>query len=925
MAKYRVTDSKGKSFVITGGDTPPTQELIQELMNGINGYKEPETKAPVLTPLSEDMKAKPRDTDYAGIIGQGALGFGQGVLSGLGRVASGASLGATDWLDRKLGGNLKRLDENLQRSAEQSGLGGLNKVAKFTTELGGNVLGLGGKIVGGLAKGSSALAKSNLGKKIGAKALTGLPLVATASGIEGGIQGATASDKLSDLPVNIASGSLSGAVMPVAFKGLGYGIKSIAKPFTPSLMTEGMQGGLSNVVNNPDAVKLLNRGIRQSDDIANDFLLQSRPTARGINKETANMIDDALTSRINVPEAIKNANARYGQYMDVHGRDQIFNPKSAKEQAQANFDRFFEGSKVVDESGKPLTYYHGSLRKFDKFKQHNGDYNFSPDKNFAYDYAENKGFEQGIDDEPQLYSVFLNSKRPFDINNVDDLNNLSNYIKGKKIRVYGNEKSFDDFIEQAQGKYYDTPLMKGEFEKLDDPFFNKWYSHLNEKLDYEPSSVTEHKILEINKPEEYFIAGQPQWGLSINDVEEQVKNQLKDIKWLNNKARVNVDVDTPYGKRVNYVDLIKVHKPSPKNLKEGADNWITLESADFDGEDFQDVIKKMGYDGYYKTEKGVKNLSVFNPNQIKSINNSGGWSDSTSLTDPGWKPESSIADLQEGLNSFQSKSLKQAIARGGDRLEKGSTPGSVDHFNKIKQDINAQIGDLANKPKREGDVRLLEILKQKVDSFAPEGLKRVDKGYEKAKRLEDAFERGKHYNPNNVDGSDYIDDLSQFEKNAFTQGLFKRINNNSLSNKNLANTALGYENTLASVLRGDKYNDLIKGLNNQSTRFERLAGLGRKAESKLNTPEAQRFFGREQLESKGSLLGSALDWANSVARGKILTKASKNLLNPYYNGELGAIAKGISSGNTLADYLIRNNPVLGSGLSAMAVNNMLNQ
>lgn len=606
MAKYRITAPDGRKFVITGGDTPPTQEQIQSL---IAGYKEP-AKAPVLTPLSDDMKAKPRDDYYHDFGKNFAIGLGQGAVSTLGRIANGMTLGGTDWLDRKLGGNLKRLDEDLQRSAEREGLGGLNKVAKFTTELGGNALGLGGKLVGGLAKGSSALAKSNLGKKIGAKALTDLPLVATASGLEGAIQGATASDKLRDLPQNVLTGGISGAVMPVAFKGLGYGIKNIAKPFTPSLMTEGMQGGLSNVVNNPDAVKLLNRGIKQSDDIANDFLLQSRPTARGINKETANMIDDALTSRINVPEAIKNANARYGQYMDVHGRDRVFIPKNA---------------------------------------------------------------------------------------------------------------------------------------------------------------------------------------------------------------------------------------------------------------------------------------------------------------------------LQEGLNPFQSKSLKQAIARGKDRLEKGSTPGSVDHFNKIKQDINAQIGDLANKPKREGDVRLLEILKHKVDDFAPEGLKRVDKGYEKAKRLEDAFERGKHYNPNNVDGSDYIGELPPFEQNAFAQGLFKRINNNSLSNKNLANTALGYENTLASVLRGDRYDDLIKGLNKQSTRFERLTGLGRKAESKLNTPEAQRFFGREQLESKGSMIGSALDWANSVARGKILTKASKNLLNPYYTGELGTIAKGISSANTLADYLIKNNPILGAGLSATAVNNMLNQ
>lgn len=238
MAKYRVTNSKGESFVITGGDTPPTQELIQELMNGINGYKEP-AKAPVLTPLSDDMKAKPRDTDYAGIIGQGALGFGQGVLSGLGRVASGASLGATDWLDRKLGGNLKRLDENLQRSAEQSGLGGLNKVAKFTAELGGNIKGGGG-----------ILAKKLLGTN-----LRGLKLASATGGLEGAAYGLTGSDKLKDVPKNVAINSLAGAtmggVMPIALKPLNR---------------------ITNKLNNYIGKKQLAKELHKTDNYNNVFL-----------------------------------------------------------------------------------------------------------------------------------------------------------------------------------------------------------------------------------------------------------------------------------------------------------------------------------------------------------------------------------------------------------------------------------------------------------------------------------------------------------------------------------------------------------------------------------------------------------------------------------------------------------------------------
>jgi hypothetical protein len=794
MAKYRITAPDGRKFVITGGDTPPTQEQIQSL---IAGYKEPETKAPVLTPLSDDMKAKPRNDYNRDYWKDFAIGAGQGAVSALGRIASGMTLGGTDWLDRKLGGNLKRLDEDLQRSAEREGLGGLNKVAKFTTELGGNALGLGGKIVGGLAKGSSALAKSNLGKKIGAKALTGLPLVATASGIEGGIQGATASDKLSDLPVNIASGSLFGAVMPVAFKGLGYGIKSIAKPFTPSLMTEGMQGGLSNVVNNPDAVKLLNRGIRQSDDIANDFLLQSRPTARNINKETANMIDDALTSRINVPEAIKNANARYGKYMDVHGADEVF------------------------------------------------------------DFTLNKNIPNS-----NMFGVVAPSETPIEMVNIKET--IPNYKKTSDLRNW----MYDRF-----GKMKDVKV-----------------SSTNEKVDFSKSGAK--RVLKTLRDKQSLL----------------FYPQLDEI----------ISKGQPSGKRL----------AGAKHIKSVTGQNIYHTGINHDG-------KPYSFEFYIDQPRGLENRN-FAGNKVREIQRRNIDAGSLGHTDTSAFDNYTIADLREVVNnklphisslyddltSFQSNRLDDAIKTGFSKTN--AKQGSLESMNKVKQELNEQIKK-ARKVEKPSEVWQLEELKKKLDNSMPEGLKRVDKGYEKAKRLEDAFERGKHYNPNNVDGSDYINELPPFEQNAFTQGLFKRINNNSLSNKNLANTALNYENTLASVLKGDKYDDLIKGLNRQSTRFERLAGLGRKAESKLNTPEAQRFFGREQLESKGSLLGSALDWANSVARGKILTKASKNLLNPYYNGELGAIAKGVSSANTLADYLIKNNPVLGAGLSATAVNNMLNQ
>ena len=109
-----------------------------------------------LRPLTESQKAeaaglaaglRPQGFGALDIAKEGVKGFGQGVVSGLGRVAGGATLGATDWLDRKAGGHLASLDADLQRSAESAGLGGWNKAAKFASELGGNMLfgGMAGK------------------------------------------------------------------------------------------------------------------------------------------------------------------------------------------------------------------------------------------------------------------------------------------------------------------------------------------------------------------------------------------------------------------------------------------------------------------------------------------------------------------------------------------------------------------------------------------------------------------------------------------------------------------------------------------------------------------------------------------------------------------------------------------------------------
>lgn len=314
--------------------------------------------------------------------------------------------------------------------------------------------------------------------------------------------------------------------------------------------------------------------------------------------------------------------------VNVEGKQQLLLQEAYDSDGKADintpeFKAWFGDSKVVDEKGRPKTYWHGSLWNFDRFKQHNGDYNFSPDERFAYNYAESKAFEQGIDNDVTVYPVYIKAEKPFDSNNAEDIDFVKKITEGKKIRVFGNEKTQEEFIDEIQGYYQDTPLREGEFEKITQDDFPKWYSKYNHNIDYSQSSVAEYKVLEVNEKDGYFIAAKPPFRADMEDVESEIREKMKDVDFSKGETNISVSYETPYGTRVGDAYVMKVYKPSPEHRKKGADNWIYLESADIDGVDFTDILKENGYDGYYKVEDGIENLSVFEPNQIKSVYNQG--------------------------------------------------------------------------------------------------------------------------------------------------------------------------------------------------------------------------------------------------------------------------------------------------------------
>ncbi len=692
--------------------------------------------------------------DILGAIGEGGAYAGSRILNGL-------TLNGSDWLEKKLTGGNSEFERMGREVAENAQNGG--KMASFGNTVGNVLAEMGGGMRGAGKLGYDLTQKgiSGLGGLLGNNWLRNSTLVPSV--LSGGGSAAIYSTFGNDFshPKKIGKdamyGTLLSGVLGVAGKALPYA----SKLFSAKSMTKGMQGGLENAADNPQAVKILNSGISQSDDIAQEFLNKVRPAMRNINQETENMLNGSLTRRVDVPKTVADQKAKYGQFMKEHAADEVMDFAPTREQ---------------------LINYPAESR-----------FNL-PKKNLAPKEAEDilfrKAKESGIEvgGNPEHYTV--------------------KGQRGQYVRTLPNTLNNPDITYNQGGREYLAKKYQGVSFDGEKPFFD--------------FIVKENGGL-YNK---------------FNTDSKYLDNQIK-------KAADNVSVSgrilEPKG--AGYIS------PAPKS-----DNSIPLKGA-------------------------VVNAEL---------------------------PHFSV--LYEGLTPYQSKQLGKAFQAG---LEKtNQKAGSLESINRVKQELNDMINKstypdptrpLVRKPES-GAADLIEV-KKRVDSVLGSALKGRDRGYHKAKQMEKAYDAGLNYNPNSMSTIDLVPELKTLERNAFTQGLFRRMTNNSLEHRNLAENILKYDNALAGVLPRNRYSSLIETLNNQATRFGRLDRLGNLAETKLQKPEASRLFLREQAETPGAAKGAALDWLNRLLRGRAIKKAARNLMDPEFMGQDD-------------NWLMENYPYLANAVSA---------
>ncbi len=723
MAIYDFEAPDGRIFSFESDTMPTDEELDAAYDNFLNN----ERKAQNLPPLSPELRAQPSGNYGNGILAAGLGGLGEGLLGGAESFLNGATLGGYGWLNRKFGGNADKRRQELQALAESEGLGGLNRAADFVAGLGGGLR--------GASRATAALGNSLLGSR-----MWNLPAYAASGAADAGIMSAFDND-FSDAG-GVAQDALNGAVLGSAF---GLGGNLVANPLNKMLsakaMTKGLKGGLNNVADNPEAIKVLRSGIKTDDTVAQDFLNLAPEALRQVNSETADLVNSSLARRVNVPQSVANQKQKYRDFMEANaGREVVdFSPKAQLEAMRGE-------SSYNPSRGRTQSQYIDMLQK--------------------------RAEQSGIGFEGDIRHFLGEGRSPY-------------------VRTLHNTLSYPDVT----------------------------YTQVNPKGDMQDYFVKKYINSENGRPFYDFMYKKQNGGLysKFNTNENYVVNQFK-----------------------NPMQDVSLHGKLPNN---------------------QQGIHPLLESSSNITRNGL----IVNPELPH------------------------ISTLYEGLTPYQVKALDDAIARGAAKTT--NKLGTLDSLNRIKQELNADIigSQQANPANRLSsvdtpDTVALRNVKQRVDRTLGEALKGRDKGYRKAKGMEEAYNAGWEYNPNNVRMRDYAGSLNLLNRNAFAQGLLGRAIHNPLTNRNLAKDVTKYENTLRGILPDNRYGELMRGLGRNSTRYGRLANLVNAAENRLSMPEGTRLFLREQLENPLSAVGAIADESVLRGRQRALRQAAKNLLDPNFSG-----------------------------------------
>lgn len=416
--------------------------------------------------------------------------------------------------------------------------------------------GLGATLTGGIAKGLTPV----VGRKIAQNMAQGI-----GSGVVGGAIGGGAEAGLNNK--NIAVGGLQGATVGGLLGGLGgYGLGKVAQKFERAKLP-----------NNP----------QMHEQYFNDYIAD-------LNNKTKAMADFRAGK-------LGMKNGKMQKAYDLAGDNTPLTETEA-------FKNWYGKSKTVDESGKPLTLSHGSVKTFDTF-----------DKDLASPESDlGAGF------------YFTNSASDVNANYYGGGPDFDNKVARLAERLADEEDiAYDIAKERARKELMGDPSKIDAYLKMENPL----YIGKNETQLFDYDTYRQKAI--------------DQYGLNPNDFD--------DIDAFEDEVQASIDnifYDEPYELTNNLYDILDsndVEKVqglitdtyyngggSFENLKSRLNDLYLAnpETGDLVGNEVaRRIVENLGYDGIIDSTVSKKfnmNLNpdtthyvVFDPTQIKSVNNQG--------------------------------------------------------------------------------------------------------------------------------------------------------------------------------------------------------------------------------------------------------------------------------------------------------------
>lgn len=270
-----------------------------------------------------------------------------------------------------------------------------------------------------------------------------------------------------------------------------------------------------------------------------------------------------------------------------------------------------------------------------------------------------------------------------------------------------------------------------------------------------------------------------------------------------------------------------------------------------------------------------------------------------------------LSDYMEGLADSQKDALTKALNEGA--YKSINAKGSLGATHRGLEVLNDMINESYDTSSIIGqriartDTRLLMEVKDRLNQIlAPSGIKPYDIGISKAKALQSNFEKGYKFNPSEVK-FEALDLKTARDRRAFLQGRIAKILDNVKDTKSVATAIKNDENTLKKLMPENKFNKLIRDVNENEIQFKRMQDLTNRASHKIVRPEPADRPLSERGETKGAVLGSIADKIKALLLTNGSEKAAQRLLNGTgtLNGipRLERIGK-ISSDGSLTPYFV---------------------